>query len=291
MEQLKVGDIVRVSEDAPKSEVLFYDRIFTITDCIVDVILKDKAWIIYNGEALSFSCIVPTKYLVKVNAESKYIKGDKVIYKQTGKVKVVAKAVGDNRYYITTLDGLSPLRVNESEIEPYTEPKEPTIKVGDKVLAKRTDQITPSSETTTFRRNVSLVTKIKDGIASLYYVDEYGGNHYASTPIEFLKKVEETAEPKEPTERIHNMSDIIERKHLEHYKKVLSRLYLEKELSPTEHEVVTEPYFDWQRYEADLAAKIAVAYAEKGRYEPSEIGAYAVKVAKSVVENLKKREE
>ncbi len=45
---------------------------------------------------------------------------------------------------------------------------------------------------------------------------------------------------------------------------------------------------DWQSYRMELAAKIAVAYAEKGRYEPEEIGAEAVEVANGVVERLKK---
>ncbi len=43
-----------------------------------------------------------------------------------------------------------------------------------------------------------------------------------------------------------------------------------------------------RKYRMALAVKIAVAYAEKGRYEPSEIGAKAVEVANGVVERLKK---
>lgn len=49
--------------------------------------------------------------------------------------------------------------------------------------------------------------------------------------------------------------------------------------------------FDWQQYRAELASKIAVAYAEKGRYKPSEIGEFAVMVANDVVDNLKKQSE
>ncbi len=41
------------------------------------------------------------------------------------------------------------------------------------------------------------------------------------------------------------------------------------------------------KYHMELAAKIAVAYAEKGRYEPEEIGAKAVEVADGVVDALK----
>ncbi len=49
----------------------------------------------------------------------------------------------------------------------------------------------------------------------------------------------------------------------------------------------TVPTPAWQSYRMELAAKIAVAYAEKGRYEPEEIGAKAVEVANGVVERLK----
>lgn len=47
----------------------------------------------------------------------------------------------------------------------------------------------------------------------------------------------------------------------------------------------------WEAYRAELAAKIAVAYAEKGRYEPREIGKIAADVANDVVWNLTKRSE
>lgn len=53
--------------------------------------------------------------------------------------------------------------------------------------------------------------------------------------------------------------------------------------------VEKDPY--WEVYRAELAAKIAVAYAEKGRYEPREIGKIAADVANDVVWNLTKRSE
>lgn len=42
-----------------------------------------------------------------------------------------------------------------------------------------------------------------------------------------------------------------------------------------------------EEYRKELAAKIAVAYAEKGRYEPYEIGAKAVEVTNGVINGLK----
>lgn len=47
----------------------------------------------------------------------------------------------------------------------------------------------------------------------------------------------------------------------------------------------------WDAYKAELASKIAVAYAEKGRFAPDEIGEFAVRVADDVVDNLKKQSD
>lgn len=96
--------------------------------------------------------------------------------------------------------------------------------------------------------------------------------------------------------------------HIPQYETVLCFLFGESNLSapdtePTategeekepKHGTITIPIkadIDDACYETlriDLAAKIAVAYAEKGRYEPEDIGARAVKVANEVVERLKK---
>ena len=55
---------------------------------------------------------------------------------------------------------------------------------------------------------------------------------------------------------------------------------------------IIEDSFDWQRYEADLARDIAMKIVNKHMDgHPEEVGAYAVKVAKEVVENLKRNEE
>lgn len=57
-----------------------------------------------------------------------------------------------------------------------------------------------------------------------------------------------------------------------------------REIAPS-NDIHNVGYYEAMRME--LAAKIAVAYAEKGRYEPYEIGAEAVEVANGVVERLK----
>lgn len=66
---------------------------------------------------------------------------------------------------------------------------EEEIKCGDRVFVTKSDGINPSRAIDMVRRQSSLVTRIKDGIASLYIIDQYGTNHYAKVPIENLVKV------------------------------------------------------------------------------------------------------
>lgn len=203
MNEIKVGDIVRVSEDVPKMYVLGWGMLLKCNDCKVLVIEDDNAVIEYGPSKTT----IPTKYLTKVNAE----------------------------------------------------PKEQEIKAGDKVLAMKTDCISPLDQKDIFRRNVSLVTSIKDGYASLFFIDEYGGNHYAQAPIECLKKVD--AKPNEQADSFIVTEDAI-------------GISIDK----------------WRQYEADLAKEIALKIANPCNYNEKTVADYAVNVAKSVVENLKESE-
>ena len=63
------------------------------------------------------------------------------------------------------------------------------IKCGDRVFVTKSEGINPSRAIDLFRRQSSLVTNIKKGIASLYIIGQYGENHYAQAPIENLVKV------------------------------------------------------------------------------------------------------
>lgn len=51
--------------------------------------------------------------------KTKYRKGDIVIYKHNGKIKIIQRIEDNDRYLITTLNGQSPLWVDESLIEPF----------------------------------------------------------------------------------------------------------------------------------------------------------------------------
>lgn len=143
---IKVGDKVRVREDAPK--LIFGDcdmSQFVCTVCCVD---KDIAAInVINDESSELKVwIVPTKYLVKVDAEAKeakYRKGDRIKFKniyELQKVKdksfrwmllmfaskeATITEVEDNGFYRVDIDP-SIGGINDDMIECKIEPTERT---------------------------------------------------------------------------------------------------------------------------------------------------------------------
>lgn len=176
------------------------------------------------------------------------------------------------------------------------EAKERKIECGDKVLAMKTDQIAPSCEAETFRRNVSLVTKIKNGIASLFIIDRYGANHYARTAVEFLQKV--TDEPTEQTEAHTDANEEMQEEYMRFMKDCMSgEIYTQsdflKDYDPSKHEVNPKPRYIpkimfntefWVKYEADLAKELAIAYGKRGE-SPLD----AVAAAKEITKRLKQK--
>lgn len=141
--EIKQGDKVRVSKDAPWLYVGGLDRIFAISDSVVTAIEDDNAAIkCYHGQAARI-LIIPTKYLVKVDAEAKeakFKKGDKVRYigdiqEHKGEMFVIDGGIFFNDYYKqwqassikTAPTGVWGIcNVPLSDLEPYTEPTEQT---------------------------------------------------------------------------------------------------------------------------------------------------------------------
>lgn len=138
MEQIKVGDIVRVSEDAPKVYVYGWSTTFKHNDCKV-LAVEDGNAVIESGR---FEKTIPTKYLVKVNAEpkSKYKVGDRVKFKSLDELcklqgqsfrwllsefankEATITAVEDNGFYRVDIDpGIG--GINDAMIECNVEPK------------------------------------------------------------------------------------------------------------------------------------------------------------------------
>lgn len=139
MEQIKVGDIVRVSEDAPKVYTYGWSTTFKHNDCKV-LAVEDGNAVIESGW---FEKTIPTKYLVKVNAEpkSKYKVGDRVKFKSLDELcklqgqsfrwllsefankEATITAVEDNGFYRVDIDP-SVGGINDAMIECKVEPKE-----------------------------------------------------------------------------------------------------------------------------------------------------------------------
>ena len=113
--EIKVGDKVRASKDAPMMYVGGIYAMFIDAESIVKVTEDDNAII----QAKNMSCLaIPLKV------------GEKACY--NGYVYEIEGLVGKNRY---ALKGLN-FDLDEDMIEPYepyTEPTTPTIKVGDRV--------------------------------------------------------------------------------------------------------------------------------------------------------------
>lgn len=141
MEQIKVGDIVRVSEDIPR----FYRRynsmrIFEVTHNVADI---QDGLALLDSIPVKYVTMLPTKYLVKVNAEpkSKYKVGDRVKFKSLDELRKVIEqsfhwrlsefankeaaitAVEDNGLYRVDIDP-SVGGINDAMIECKVEPKE-----------------------------------------------------------------------------------------------------------------------------------------------------------------------
>lgn len=69
--EIKQGDTVRVSKDAPKMYLRGFDHIFTGVESVVSEVEDDNAVIIFNTGYINSQITIPLKYLVKVEDEEK----------------------------------------------------------------------------------------------------------------------------------------------------------------------------------------------------------------------------
>lgn len=136
--EIKVGDKVRVSKDAPK--LLFTRSICNYPEYVfeVRVIEDDLADIFYGAGKIPLAAfVVPTKYLIKVDAEAKEPKPK---YKAGDKVRVLGHALLEGGVFTITLVEHREkrgwmYRINthtwypESDLDPYTEPTEDKIDI------------------------------------------------------------------------------------------------------------------------------------------------------------------
>ena len=147
--EIKVGDKVRVSRDVPQFYLKYNSyRMFEIEHRVVDVNMED-GFALLDSIPPKFTTILPTKYLVKVDAEAKEAKfkvGDVVRIKPTadklhqgyqngyawlperdeylGRVASVKEIWCDGSIILSIRNNMlwEPI-----DLEPYTEPTEQTV--------------------------------------------------------------------------------------------------------------------------------------------------------------------
>ena len=250
--EIKVGDKVRVSKDAPK--LLFTRSICNYPEYVfeVRVIEDDLADIYYGAGKIPLAAfVVPTKYLIKVDAEPKkepkFKAGEIVRYRYDGKLYIVECKTGKYYYALRRVGGDIMMHdVLESDLELVTEPKQ-EIKVGDMID-------TPKGKVK--------VTMVADG-----YVLAQGDNGEWWQMITF--PIDKDKEFEDNIRNVLNGTD---------------EFPMGGHISTS---IIQTGEMDWDAYAADLAKEIVLKVANKYN-DPKEAAYYAVSVAKSVVENLKK---
>ena len=153
------------------------------------------------------------------------------------------------------------------------------IKVGDRVrVSEDAPRIYTDGWCFDWRNSDSLV-KIVEEDDAVISPDDSGGEELA-IPCKYLVKVDTEAEEDARIRQKEAEFESFRKSELDRV------LYPEK--SHTYEVTVHNVAMDWQRYEADLAKEIALKVANKYT-EPKETAEYAVKVAKAVVEGLKRK--
>lgn len=252
--EIKQGDKVRVSKDAPKMYLRGFDHIFTSVESVVSEIEDDNAVIIFNTDHINSQTTIPCKYLVKVDAEAKFKKGDMVRYRYDSKLYIVECKTGKYHYALRQSNGDVMMRdVLESDLTLYTEPT-PKYKKGDRVKI--------CSKNAARFGCVGTILKVHDnGTVDVDFNDYYVGGHLYS--IDFIEPYTDPTEQAE-AEKKPNVGSI--------------KIPVEVDL--------TDSY--WDAYAADLAKEVALKVANKFN-DPEQAAEYAVSVAKAVVEGLKRK--
>lgn len=270
--EIKVGDKVRMSKDAPK--LLFTRSICNYPEYVFEVraIEDDIADIYYGAGKIPLAAfVIPTKYLIKVKDEAKepkFKKGDKVRFK---KIYTVV-SVDDGQVFIDSAGN----HFDEDCLELYTEPTEQTIKVGDVVRCKSPLRLKNSTDDDF----IGTVTDVENGWFIVHMNN--GAVFQACNAVDL-----ELVQPKEQTEeaaRIRQMEA-----ELDEFRKAELDKVLHPEKYHTYEVTIDNVAMNWQRYEADLAKEIAVKLSKPNENKPGYVADYAVSVAKAVVENLKKK--
>lgn len=219
--EIKQGDTVRVSKDAPKMYLRGFDHIFTGVESVVSEVEDDNAVIIFNTGHINSQITIPTKYLVKVDAEAK---GPKIKLGDMVRVK-------GNLHEPFCLD--ADLHLEFTNIPPHA------------VSQKEWKVI----KVETRRDCAGHIYTLNNGDSFIHNIPE--------DCVELVEPTEQT-EAEKPNHTI--------------------KIPVEVDL--------TDGF--WDTYAADLAKEVALKVANKFN-DPEQAAEYAVKVAKAVVEGLKRK--
>lgn len=254
--EIKQGDKVRVSKDAP--EMYFFGCNHDDSDYKVILVDRDNAVItqMKNG-----SFAIPTKYLVKVDAEANVKIGDKVVvhYPNGDRIGRIQEEMLDGTYDIDYGDGCTGHNITRSQIEPYTAPK---YKVGNWVMISGV--FNPQ-----LNGMIGWISRIdKDGNK----VSSQDGR-FAIVEDKYLTLITQPTEQaeaeEEPCVGHINFAERIKRQQ-------------------EAHQAIVDEFrsrsFDWDVYTADLAKELAIAYGKRGK-SPLD----AVAAAKEIVKRLKQK--
>lgn len=312
--EIKQGDKVRVSKDAPKMYVPV--SFWTEGNSIVEEIHEGNAAICYESNYVDFRIVVPIKYLL-VNVNGVW-KKPKTKQKRTRKVDAEAKEakfkVGEEMFWLPSKTirhkctiteviknehsgkweynvlfewGKPGKWIPESELALYTEPTAPKFKVGDRIKFKNIYELQKVKDKSfrwmlvMFASKEATITAVEDN--GFYRVDidpSIGGIN--DDMIECKVEPTEQTVAEEDT-RIRQMEA-----ELDDFRKAELDRVLHPEKYYTYEATIDNMAMNWPRYEADLAKEVALKVANKYN-DPKQLADYAVKVAKSVVEGLKRK--
>lgn len=268
--EIKVGDKVRVREDAPELYTMYGQTDWESAESTVEKIDGDAAEIKYfneNSDEFDYTAI-PTKYLVKVDAEKKEAKfkvGQFAMFKGR-RVEIIGYSEHyPQMYRVFVLTENYHTDAKESDLEPYTEPTAAKFKVGDRVKFKNIYELQKAKDKSfrwmlvMFASKEATITAVEDN--GFYRVDidpSIGGINDDMIECK-VEPTEQTEAEKKP-----NVGPI--------------KIPVEVDL--------TDSY--WDVYTADLAKKVTLKVANKYN-DPGQAAEYAVSVAKAVVEGLKRK--
>lgn len=149
MDKIRIGDIVRFSYNTtPRIYLIVKNRcdIGIMTQCVVEDITDGNA-VIHAQSDENARLVIPTKYLIKVEAEAKepkfkYQVGQKVKSAYADEILTIKEHLGrvghDNVYRV----GEYPYAWDESELKPYTEPKKSDDKKPHAIMIDKWEQYT-----------------------------------------------------------------------------------------------------------------------------------------------------